>query len=172
MKLLLHADVSNLGHLGDVVEVAEGYGRNYLLPQRLAVEPTEANVKAIAEERARQVEQRRLARQELVNAAKKVNDVEVVIKALANEQGHLFGSIGETEISTALQEQGLSVQSKHVVLAEHVRQLGTSDVKLRFAEDVEANIHVTVVRPEQDSDDSEPGSESQSNAQPTDGNAE
>ena len=158
MKLLLHADVPSLGHLGDVVEVQEGYARNYLLPQLLAVKPTEANIKAIAEERARQAELRRLARDEKVKAAEKVNGAKVLLKARANEQGHLFGSVGEDEISAALREQGFEVQSQHVVLGEHFRALGEFAVQIRFADEARAEVQVEVVPAEdQDSDDqSEP----------------
>jgi len=148
MKLLLHADVPRLGHLGDVVEVSSGYARNYLLPQRLAVKPTQANIKAIEAERIRQMELRRLARQEKVNAAEKVDGAEVTIAALANEQGHLFGSVGEDDIAAALQAAGYEVKSTNVELSEHIRMLGTFDVKLQFGEDIGAAVTVQVVLPE------------------------
>jgi large subunit ribosomal protein L9 len=155
MKVLLHADVPKLGHFGDVVEVAEGYGRNYLLPQRLAVEPTSANVKAIQEERARQAEVRRLAREELLKVAEKVKGAQVTIVARANEQGHLFGSVTEETIAAALREQGFEVQNKHVVMNEHFRMLGSYDVKLRFDVDIEVDVKVGVVQPTDQNDDAQ-----------------
>lgn len=156
MKVLLHTDIHPLGHLGDVVTVNDGYARNYLLPQRLAVEPTEANIQAIAEEKTRQGEVRRLALAELVAAAEKVNEAQVAIHARANEQGHLFGSVAETDIAAALQQQGFSVQAKHVNLDEHFRQLGSYDVKLKFAPDIHAAVQVAVVRPEGEEGDAQP----------------
>ena len=155
MKLLLHTDIPKLRHLGDVVDVAEGYGRNYLLPQRLAVVPTEANVKAIQHERAQQAEMRCLAREELAKAAAKVKGAVVTIVARANEQGHLFGSVTDEQIAAALREQGFEVQAQHVVLSEHLRQLGTYEVKLCFDADIEAGITVGVVQPTDQEDDTQ-----------------
>lgn len=153
MKVLLQVDITQLGYLGDVVDVAAGYARNYLLPQGLATEPTEGNIKAIEEERAQKAEERQLARQEQERAAQKIDSVEVAITALANEQGHLFGSVAEADIATALRDKGYEVQNKHVVLAEHIRILGTHEVTLRFAEDIEAKVTVEVVRPKDQDDD-------------------
>ena len=160
MKLLLHGDVEKLGHVGDVVEVNEGYARNYLIPQLLGVEPTKANIEAIAEEKTRQAELRRLARVELEASATKVNDAEVTIVSRVNEQGHLFGSVGEAEILAALHEKGFTVQAKHIVLDGHIRETGTFDVRLRFASDIEATVHVAVVGPEDEGGDHESESES------------
>ncbi|MBN1437739.1 MAG: 50S ribosomal protein L9 [Sedimentisphaerales bacterium] len=161
MKVLLHVDVPKLGFLGDIVEVKDGYARNCLLPQRMAVQPTEANIKAIAEEKARQAEVRRLAKEELVRAAKAVDGANVTIVANVNEQGHLFGSVAEAEIAKALQEQGFSVQPKHVKLPEHLRQLGEYEVVLSFGADVKANVNLAIVSEGQNGVE-EPGTESES----------
>ena len=167
MKLLLHSDIPKLGHFGDVVEVADGYARNYLLPHGKAVVPTDANVKAIHQERSRRVEIRRLAHEEKVKAAAKVNGAAVTLRALANEQGHLFGSVGEEDIAAALRELGFEVQRGHVAIGEHFRMVGDYDVKLHFEEGVEAQVQVMVARPEdQESDDeSEPSSETGESAE-------
>lgn len=161
MKLLLHADIPKLGHLGDVVEVTSGYARNYLLPHRLAVKPTQVNVKAIEAERIRQAAIRQLARQEKLNAAEKVQGASVTIKALANEQGHLFGSVGENEIAEALQSAGFEVKSKDVVLSEHFRMVGTFEVKLQFGEDIDASVTVEVAPPEDQEGGDEPEQQSE-----------
>ncbi len=159
MRVLLQADIAKLGYYGDVVEVKAGYARNYLLPQRLAIEPTEANVKAIESERARRAEERRLAQEQLVKAAARADGAEITIPANANEQGHLFGSVTEDAIASSLREKGLEVQNQHVVLPEHLRVLGSHPVKLLFARGVEANITVHIVRPEEPASESEPESE-------------
>ena len=153
MKVLLHRDVEGLGFLGDVVEVSEGYGRNYLLPQKLAVQPSEMNIKAIKKERARQAEQRRLAREKLLKVAEQVNETEVTIEALANEAGHLFGSVGQEDVSQVLRDKGFEIKSKFVLMAEHFRKLGSYEVTLRFEKDVEAKVQVHVVRPGEDQED-------------------
>ena len=161
MKLLLHVDVPKLGYFGDVVEVAEGYGRNYLVPQGLAVEPTEANVKTIEADRAHKAEERRLVREQLERAAEKVNGAEITITARANEQGHLFGSVTEEHIAEALRDQGFEIQNKHVVLPEHLRMLGDYGVKLQFGPDLGVVVKLGVVRPTDQEDDapSEPETE-------------
>src|SRR4030042_807912 len=106
MKVLLCEDVSKLGFFGDVVEVAEGYARNYLLPEGLAIVPTETNLKSLSEEKAKRAEQRIREQKRLEAAAEKVRGAEAVIAARANEQGHLFGSITERDIADNLRAQG------------------------------------------------------------------
>ncbi len=155
MKLLLHEDIPKLGYFGEVVDVKDGYARNYLIPQGLAVEPTEENVKAIEAERARKSEERRMVREELVKTCEVVNGQSVVIRALANDMGHLFGSVAEKDIAEALQEKSFSVQAKHVQLGEHLRMVGDHAVTLRFAEDITAEITVKIIRPEEEADESE-----------------
>jgi len=133
MKVLLHADIDRLGYFGDVVEVSDGYARNCLLPQGLAILPSEANLRAIQKEKAAQAEQRRLALEQLKKVADEVGGAVVVIPALANEQGHLFGSVSETDIAGVLQEKGFEVQAKHVRMAEHFRALGEYEVNYILA---------------------------------------
>jgi large subunit ribosomal protein L9 len=148
MKVLLCDDVKRLGWLGDIVEVNEGYARNYLLPQGLAKVATEANVRAIAQEKTKRAEQRLQERKRLERAAQAVNGAEAVVAARANEQGVLFGSVNEHMIAANLRAQGFEVADEIVKLSEHVKNLGTHDVTLRFAEDVTATVRVVVV-PEQ-----------------------
>ena len=160
MKVLLHTDIEGVGFLGDVVEVSDGYGRNYLIPQKKAVRPTEDNIKQIQQERSQQVEVRRLVREKLVAVAKGVNEAEVRIEALANKQGHLFGSIGEEDVSQALRDKGFEIKTKYVQMAEHFRKLDTYEVSLKFDTDIEAQIQVHVVSPKKEQeDDSEPGAD-------------
>lgn len=145
VKVLLVADVEKVGWLGDAVEVSEGYARNYLLPCGLAVEVTEANLRAIAKEKKKRAEQRMAERTRLEEVAKRVDGAEAVIAAKANEQGHLFGSVTTADIAANLREQGFEVADEVVQLAEHIKQVGTSQVELRFAEDLTATVNVVVV---------------------------
>ena len=148
MKVLLCEDVKKLGWLGDIVEVTEGYARNYLLPQGLAKVATEVNVKSIAQEKAKRSELRLQERRRVEKAAQAVNGAEAVVAARANEQGVLFGSITETMIAANLRAQSFEVADEVVKLPEHIKQLGTHEVTLKFADDVTATVHVVVV-PEQ-----------------------
>jgi len=145
MKVLLCKDVEKLGWLGDIVEVRTGYARNYLVPQGLAKVPTEANIKALADEKASRSEQRILVRRRLEEAAAAVEGAEAVISAKANEQGHLFGSVSEHDIAGNLREQGFQVADDIVILAEHIKEVGTSEAELKFAADLSAKIKVVVV---------------------------
>jgi len=148
MKVLLCEDVKKVGWLGDVVEVKEGYARNYLLPQGLAKVATEANIRSIAQKKAERAERRLQERRRLEKAAQAVNGAEAVVASRANEQGVLFGSVTEAMIGANLRAQGFEVADEIVKLPEHIKQLGTHEVTLKFADDVTATIRVVVV-PEQ-----------------------
>ncbi len=163
MKVLLCEDIEKLGWYGDVVEVSEGYARNYLLPQRIATIPTEQKIKTMADEKAKRAEQRGLDYERLQKAAQAVDGAEAVIAAKANEQGHLFGSVTPKEIAGNLRQQGYEVADKLVQLDEHIKELGQYTVKLRFAADVTAKVKVTVV-PEGQGTQTD-GSGSQTNAE-------
>jgi len=154
MKILLCEDIDKLGWLGDVVEVSEGYARNYLLPQRLAKPATEEAIRSIAEEKTKRAERRRLEGRRLQAAAEAVDGAEAVVAAKANEQGHLFGSVTPRQIAANLRSQGFEVADETVQLHEHIKQVGTHAVTLKFAADVTATVNVVVV-PEKDATDTE-----------------
>jgi large subunit ribosomal protein L9 len=145
MKVLLCEDVKELGWFGDVVEVSTGYARNYLLPQRLAIVPTEGNLRSLAKETAKRAEQRKLERQRLEEVATAVEGAEAVVAAKANEQGVLFGSVGAGEIAENLRAQGFKVADDMVRLAEHIKQVGTHKVTLKLDKDLTASVNVTIV---------------------------
>ncbi|HEY3243716.1 MAG TPA: 50S ribosomal protein L9 [Phycisphaerae bacterium] len=146
MKLLLRKDIPTLGIVGDVVEVSAGYARNYLLPHHLATEPTDANMKALAEERRRSEERRAARVAAMQAAAEKLRDVEVTIAAAANEDGVLYGSVGPREIAAALRDEGHDVEPGQVRLHTPIRNLDSRVVEVVLAEDITANVKVWVVR--------------------------
>lgn len=145
MKVLLKKNVVKLGTIGDVVEVKPGYARNYLLPHGLAVEPTDANIKAIEADKQRFLE--RLAEDRATQEARvaAIQGKEITISARANEEGHLYGSIGPAQIAAALAEEDAFVEPEHIVLDEPIRRLDKYDVMVRFAKDLTTEIHVWVV---------------------------
>lgn len=146
MKVLLRRDVANVGLAGDVVEVKQGYARNYLFPQRLGVEPTALNLKQVEEDKRRAAEERKKVREALQREAKRLEGVEVTISAACNPEGHLYGSVGPREISAALRDEGHAVEAKQVELREPIRQLDSVTVPITFAEDLKVEIKVWVVR--------------------------
>jgi large subunit ribosomal protein L9 len=149
MKVLLTEDIQKLGWFGDIIEVNNGYARNYLLPQGLATTVSEDSIRALAEEKAKRAEQRIKEKKRLEEAAKAVDGAEAVIAARANEQGHLFGSVSEKQIAANLREQGFTVANEVVLLPEHIKEVGTHQVKLKFADNIIVSVNVVVV-PEQD----------------------
>ncbi len=145
MKVLLVNDVRKLGWLGDVVEVKDGYARNYLLPQGLATEASETNIRAIASAKAERAEQRLAERKEMEKQCAAVDGAEAVITAKANEQGHLFGSVSARQIAENLRNQGFKVADDIVEIAGHIKQVGEHYVKIYYTDGVEATVKVTVI---------------------------
>lgn len=145
MKVLLCDDIDKLGYLGDIVEVKTGYARNYLLPQGLAKVPTEGNIRSLAGEKATRAEQRKLERRRLEKVTAAVEGAEVVLSRLANEQGHLFGSVTEKDIGENLRAQGFEVTDEMIRLGEHLKEVGTHEISLKLASDLTAKVKVVVV---------------------------
>ena len=145
MKVLLNQDVPPLGLIGQIVDVADGYARNYLLPKRLASEPTTANIKRIEVERVR-VEGDRIRRRQAMEAmAARLQGKEITLKRMANEVGHLYGSVSGRDIAEALAAEGLPVEPSEVVLRDPIRTLDKYEVDIRLATDVAATIQLWVV---------------------------
>jgi large subunit ribosomal protein L9 len=159
MKVLLCQDVEKLGWLGDIVEVREGFARNYLFPNRLAIAATDANVKSLADEKTKRAEQRTLDRQRIEAAAKAVDNAQVIISAKANELGHLFGSVTGPDIAENLRIQGFDVHDDVVRLPEHIKEVGTYDITLNYATDITALVKVVVVSQDETVETAEQNSE-------------
>lgn len=148
MEIILREDVEKLGTRGQVVKVAAGYARNYLLPKKLAVPATEANKKIVEQER--QAHLRREAKQEAdaSELSKLLNGVTVTIAQKAGEQDQLFGSVTSKDISEALEKQNYTVDRRKIQLGEPIRTLGEHKVPVRLHRSVAAEITVIVVREE------------------------
>ncbi|HRX86388.1 MAG TPA: 50S ribosomal protein L9 [Phycisphaerae bacterium] len=146
MKLLLKRDIPRLGIVGDVINVSAGFARNYLLPQDLATQPTEANMKALAEARRQAEERRRRLHEQLQATADAIADVEVTIEAAANEEGVLYGSVGPREVAAALRDLGHDLNASHVHLREPIKHLDNVVVPVVLAERIETQVKVWVVR--------------------------
>ena len=166
MKLLLRKNVRKLGVIGDVVEVNPGYARNCLIPQGLATQPTKANLQKVEQDKALYLEELARQRSDLEARASLLNGKEITISARANEEGHLYGSIGPAQIAAAMAEAEFFVDAEHIVLDEPIRRLDKYEVELRFAEDVKAAISVWVV-PIYDADQEAPPAEAPTEASET-----
>ena len=145
MRILLCEDIRGLGWLGDVVDVNDGYARNYLLPQGLGKPATVSNLRAIAKDKVIRAEERKLEAEQLKKVAEAVEGAEAVVAAKANEQGVLFGSVSPSQIAQNLRDQGFEVADEDVALEEHIKNVGTAEIKLKFANELTATVSVVVV---------------------------
>ena len=144
MKVILREDVANLGKSGELVTVKDGFGRNYLLPRKMAVLATEQNVRQLEHERAvisaRNVKLKGAAEEQ----AKKLGSVKVTIRRKVGEQDKLYGSVTVLDIAEALAAQGQSVDRRQLHLAEPIKATGHYEVELRLHREVTAKIKVEV----------------------------
>ena len=145
MEVILREHVDNLGRRGDVVKVAEGYARNFLLPRKLALAVTEANKRQI--ERERKVAEAKDAeeRQQADAAAARLAAVEIEIARRVGENQTLYGSVTSADIAQALEAKGLTVEKRKIALAEPLKALGEFTVPVKIHRDVTAQVRVKVV---------------------------
>lgn len=152
MKVMLQRNVPHLGAIGEVVEVKPGYARNYLFPQGLAVQPTDGNLRRIEAEKAAYLAKLAKQKAQIQARADLVDGKEVTITALANEEGHLYGSVGPAQIVEALAKEGMPVEEENVALDEPIHMLDKYEVNLKFGEGVTATINVWVVPARQETE--------------------
>ena len=144
MEVILKEDVNKLGHRGDVVKVADGYGRNYLLPGKLAIEATLANRAVIEQMKGSAV--RKLAKEKIESEelAKKLEAVELVFERKVGENDHLFGSVTSGDIAHQLEEKGYIVDRRKISLEEPLKTLGEFYVPIKLHREVTSHLKVTV----------------------------
>ena len=144
MDVLLCDDVDNLGQRGQVVRVRAGYGRNYLLPQGLAIKASAGNKKMLDEQRrllAKREQREHLSAQ---SESEKLQGLELRFERRVGEHGILFGSVTALDIAEALKERGLSVERRRIGLREHIKEVGDYDVTIKLHRDVNPSIKVLV----------------------------
>jgi large subunit ribosomal protein L9 len=145
MEVILKEDVANLGHRGDVVKVAEGYGRNFLLPRKLALQATLAN-KAVVEQ-MKSAAARRSASEKAVAEAlvTKLEPVVLSFTRKTGEAGQLFGSVTSADIAAGLESKGFEVDRRKIQVAEPIKSLGDFTVAIKLHREVTAHVKVKVV---------------------------
>jgi large subunit ribosomal protein L9 len=145
MKVLLIRDVDNLGLAGDIKEVADGYGRNYLIPRRLAVVATDGAVKDADLHRRRAAERRQRLADEMAALADAVRQTTLVFQAKAGETGRLYGSVTTADVAGKLAEAvGRNIDRRKISLDTPIKELGTHKVTLRLSSDIAAEFDVVV----------------------------
>lgn len=145
MKLILRADVENLGTLGDVVEVKPGYGRNYLLPQGLAMVASPSNLKTFEQERNKLQARMDAMRAEARGLAVRLEALKVVIPMHVGENDKLYGSVTSSIIGDAIAGQGIEVDRRRILMDAPIRTLGEHPVRVRLHADVIAVVPVMVI---------------------------
>lgn len=145
MQIILQEDVKNLGKKGDVVKVAEGYARNYLIPKGKAVAATKGALAHMEKHRKTmdQLEKEKEAQALLLKV--KLEEADISIKVKAGETGRLFGSVTSNDIAAALRQEGLQVDKRKIEMAEPIRTLGEHNVSIRVFRETAANLVVKVI---------------------------
>lgn len=156
MKLILRADVENLGRLGDVVTVKPGFGRNFLLPQGLAMLASDANLKAFELERKKLQAKMDALRTEASDLSAKIAATDLVIPVRVGENDKLYGSVTTAIIGDALAQKGVDIDRRRILLDAAIRTLGTHEVRVRLHADVVATLNVKVVAEDKVRDAAEP----------------
>ena len=146
MKVILNADVKGQGKKGEMIDVSEGYARNYLLPRNLAVKATADNLNALKlKEQAKKAQIER-EKEQARAYAKQLGASVVKVRAKGGENGKLFGSVTSKEIAEALKEQhGITLEKNRIVLEENIKSFGSYDVKCKLGYEISGTIHVLVI---------------------------
>lgn len=148
MKVILQEDVENVGEAGDIVNVADGFGRNFLIPRGKALTANERNV-GVFNHRKRLVEHRRARlRQEALDLAKKIEAVSCTISKQVGENDRLYGSVTALDIEEALRGEGLEISRRQLQLAEPIRNIGVFNVPVKLSSGVMSSVKVWVVKKE------------------------
>jgi len=149
MEVILRVDVDKLGNRGEMVKVADGYARNFVLLKRLAVAATGSNKKIVEQERQAHLRREATERGEAEELAKLLNGVSVTIAQKAGEMEQLFGSVTAKDIAEALEAQNFTIERRKIHLDEPIKLLGEHSVVVKLFHDVTAEIKVNVVREEE-----------------------
>lgn len=149
MKVILKQDIENLGRKGDTVEVAPGYGRNYLIPKKLALEITPSNLRMIEIERQALKKKIELERASFTEVIQKLNEVSLSFIRKAGEKDVIFGSVSSSDIREELEKLGFEIDKKKILLDDPIKRLGNYTVPIKVFYDDRAEIKVEVVREEE-----------------------
>jgi large subunit ribosomal protein L9 len=151
MKVILAADVEKLGHKGDVVTVADGYGRNYLVPKGLAMAASKGALKQAEQMRRAREEDDKKAKEAAAAKVATLGATPVYISARAGEEGKLFGSVTNSDVARAIEEQlGESIDRRHIRMEDAIRSLGSHQIEVHLHEDVNALVTVEVIAHEEE----------------------
>jgi large subunit ribosomal protein L9 len=148
MRVILKKDVENVGSKGDIVDVAPGFGRNYLIPKQLALEVTSSNMKMIEIERQALKKKLEKERQSFEGLIQNLNQVALSFERKSGEKDMIFGSVSSSDIKDALHELGFEIDKKKILLEEPIKRLGNYSVPIKIFQEDKVEIKVEVIKPE------------------------
>jgi large subunit ribosomal protein L9 len=148
MEIILRQDVEKLGNRGQMIKVAAGYARNYLLPKKLAVAATESNKKIVEQERQAYLRRETKVQGDAQDLAKMMGSVELTIVQKAGENDQLFGSVTTADLAAAFEKQGYTIDRKKILLEDPIKALGDYKVAVRLHREVSVDVPVHVVKEE------------------------
>ncbi|OGW22634.1 MAG: 50S ribosomal protein L9, partial [Nitrospirae bacterium GWC2_46_6] len=142
MQVILKDNVKDVGHIGDMVNVKDGFARNFLIPKGFAVEANPKNLKALEHEKRKIQELVKKAKSAAEDMAAKISGTSITIKAKSGEEDKLFGSVTAMDIAEALKKEGLDVDKKKIVIDEPIKRLGSYTVSVKIHQEVSAQVNV------------------------------
>jgi large subunit ribosomal protein L9 len=148
MQVILREDIEKLGKIGDLIKVADGYARNFLVPNKKAIEATPHNLNAMNHAKKMVSDRVRKIKKEATTEADRISGLSVTIKAKTGEEGKLFGSVTTMDIADAVKAQGVEIDKRKIVLDEPIKRLGDFTVSVKLHADVVADIKVAVIAEE------------------------
>ena len=144
MKVILQADVKGQGKKGDIINVSDGYARNYLFKNNLAIEATASSINSIQIKKEAEEHRRKVEKAEAEALVERLKNVTLTVRIRAGENGKLFGALNTQAIADALAEQGIEIDKKKIVLKDPIKTVGEYTVEVRLMEGVAAKIYLTV----------------------------
>jgi large subunit ribosomal protein L9 len=148
MQVILREDIDKLGKIGDLVKVADGYARNYLVPSKKAIEATPKNVHAMDHAKKMVSDRIRKMKKEAAADADRIKALAITLKAKSGEEGKLFGSVTSMDIAEAMKAQGVAIDKRKIVLDEPIKRLGDYTVTVKLHTDVTADFKLSVIAEE------------------------
>ena len=148
MQVILREDIDNLGSIGDLVKVADGYARNYLVPNKKAIEATPDNLNAMNHAKKMVSDRIRKIKKDATAEADQLRGLAVIIKAKTGEEGKLFGSVTSMDIADAVKAKGVEIDKRKIVLDEPIKRLGDYTVSVKLYADIIAEFKVSVIAEE------------------------
>ena len=145
MQVILNEDVAHLGEVGDIVDVADGYGRNFLIPRKLAMPATSRNVKELEHTKRQIAAKRAKMMKSAAEVAARLADVSLMISKAVGEEDKLFGSVTNRDIAEAYAAEGFEIDRRQIELEDHIRSLGLFQVPVKLERGVYATVKVFVV---------------------------